>query len=114
MSIGDNMSDDNIIVEVSKSFLNEERYTVTACYKNDPFKQPTCGYGYAERGVMLRWFGIGESLDVQLKKATCKAIENLKTKHAARLGKRDFMKFLNEKAQSHVKFCMEKDSYERE
>lgn len=103
------MSDDTIIVEVSKSFLNEERYTVEARYKNDPFKQPTCGYGYAERGLLLSWFGIGDSLDVSLKKATCKAIEDLKIKHAARLGKREFMKFLNEKAQSHVKSCMEKE-----
>jgi hypothetical protein len=104
---------DDIIVEVSKSFLHSERYTVIAHYKNDPFKQPTCGYGYAERGLLLRWFGIGDSLDVQLKKATCKAIEDLKIKHTARLGKREFMKFLNEKAQSHVKSCMEKE-YERE
>ena len=104
------MNDDTIIVEVSKSFLNEERYTVEASYKNDPFKQPTHGYGYAERGLLLRWFGIGDSLDVQLKKATCKAIENLKINHAVRLSKRDFMKFLNEKAQSHVKSCMEKDN----
>ena len=103
------MNDDNIIVEVSKSFLHSERYTVTAQYKNDPFKQPTYGYGYAERGILLRWFGIGDSLDVQLKKATCKAIENLKAKHTARLDKREFMKFLNEKAQAHVKSCMEKD-----
>lgn len=109
MSIGDTMSDDNIIVEVSKSFLNEERYTVEARYKNDPFKIPTCGYGYAERGILLRWFGIGDSLNVQLKKATCQAIENLKAKHTVRLGKRDFMRFLNEKAQSYVKSCMEKD-----
>lgn len=103
------MTDDNIIVEVSKSFLHSERYTISAHYKNDPFKQPTYGYGYAERGLLLRWFGIGDSLDKQLKTATCKAVEDLKIKHLARLGKRDFMKFINEKAQAHVKSCMEKD-----
>jgi len=103
------MSEDNIIVEVSKSFLHSERYTITAHYKNDPFKQPTYGYGYAERGLLLRWFGIGDSLNIQLKKATCKAIEDLKVKHVDRLGKREFMRFLNEKAQAHVKSCMEKD-----
>jgi hypothetical protein len=101
------MIDEDIVVEVYPNFMTYGRYTVYAYnknYKDDGGK--ITGEAYAQENMALfRWLGIGTSLEVQLKQATCDAIKDFKNNYAEYKKRQEFLKFLNDKAQLYAKNC---------
>jgi len=71
-------SDATIKIEVWENRMMRGRFIVQATYTDDPYKLKTSGDSYAEEGLLHRWFGIGDSFETSLKKATCEAIQELK------------------------------------
>ena len=102
------MNDNDIIINVYRSRMNSERYVIRAYYKNN---DSIDGESWAENDFISKLRG--RSLEDEIKLATCEAIKKLKCAYEDKIKNDEYMTFIKEKAQSYVKFCMEKE-HERE
>jgi hypothetical protein len=98
---------EHIKVSVSRSYMTDGRYYVTVKYDCDPYALPASGSAQAQEGMLYKWFGVGDSLETSLKKATCEAISNLKEEWERREHTIDLRLQLQDVCINHMADCGE-------
>jgi hypothetical protein len=93
---------EDIDIEINDSWMTPGRYMIRASYKDNTVDY---GYGYAEQGMFFGLFGIGDSLEENIKKETCVAIKNLKDARNERRKNDEYLKHLTGLAQNHADKC---------
>jgi len=92
----------DIVINVYRSLMTYNRYTVIAKYKNN---DKICGVGYVENDFISKLRG--RSLQDEIKLATCEAIKDLKNNYNSWVNEKEHMTFIHDQAQSYVNSCLE-------
>ena len=97
---------DDVVVEVYESFLNKNRYIVSASHKSFSGMN---AYIFVEGDGFFISLIDKRSFDERLKDATCEAINELKELYNTYLNRNSNLKNLTNKAKCYAKQCGDKN-----